>query len=89
MEGDTIIRVGHVMRDGQVLNDIHVFKQGPDASITDIIAVRLAVWEDDHWTTFDVKRVGGRRHRTPPAWNTQLRPEQFVHFDQPIRTSFP
>src|SRR6185437_2308305 len=39
----------------------------------------LAIWENDHWTTFDVKRVGGT-DTSPPAWNTQLKPEQFVHF---------
>jgi lipopolysaccharide export system permease protein len=78
VEGNTIVRVGHVMRDGQVLNDIHVFHQGTHADVTEIITVRLAVWENEHWTMFDVARVGGA-DTGPPAWNTQLRPEHFIH----------
>ncbi|MHB1207084.1 MAG: LPS export ABC transporter permease LptG [Rhodospirillaceae bacterium] len=78
VEGSTIIRVGHVMRDGQVLNDIHVFRQGTHADITEIITVRLAVWENEHWTMFDIARVGGV-DTDPPTWETHLRPEQFIH----------
>ena len=78
VEGDTIIRVGHVMRDGEVLNDIRLFKQGSHADITEIISVRLAVWENEHWTTFDVSRIGGA-DTGPPVWETSLRPEQFIH----------
>jgi lipopolysaccharide export system permease protein len=78
VEGNTIVRVGNVMRDGQVLNDIHVFHQGTHADITEIITVRLAVWENEQWTMFDVARVGGA-DTSPPAWDTQLRPEHFIH----------
>ncbi len=78
VEGNTIIRVGHVMRDGQILNDIHVFRQGTHADITEIIAIRLAVWENEHWTMFDVARVGGA-DTGPPVWDTHLQPEHFIH----------
>ncbi len=79
IEGTNIIRVGHVMRAGTVLNDMRVFRQGANASITDIITIRLALWERDHWTTFDVKRVGGNESEAP-VWTTQLRPEHFLRF---------
>ncbi|MBX7199040.1 MAG: LPS export ABC transporter permease LptG [Rhodospirillaceae bacterium] len=78
IEGNTIIRVGHVAREGQVLNDIHLFRQGTHADITEILTVRLAVWEDDHWTMFDVERVGGTG-ADPPTWETHLKPEHFIH----------
>ena len=78
VEGKTIIRVGNVAREGQVLNDIHLFRQGTHADITEIVTVRLAVWENEHWTLFDVERVGGPSD-TPPTWETHLKPEHFIH----------
>jgi lipopolysaccharide export system permease protein len=57
MDGNTVIRVGHVLRDGQVLNDLRLFRQRPDGGIQDIISIRLAVWEDGEWSTFEVARV--------------------------------
>ena len=81
VEGDTYIRVGKVMREGTVLNDVRVFKQGADASIVDILGVRLAVWENNQWTMFDVRRLGGTNtDSAPPTWNTTLKPEQFLRF---------
>jgi lipopolysaccharide export system permease protein len=84
MEGNTIIRVGHVMRDGTVLNDVRLFKQDDDGNISDIISIRLALWENDRWTTFDIKRLGGKAanegEAVPTTWDTQLKPEHFVRF---------
>jgi lipopolysaccharide export system permease protein len=81
VEGDTYIRVAQVMREGTVLNDVRVFKQAADASIVDIIGVRLAIWENDHWTTFDVRRLGGTSTDTaPPTWDSKLKPDQFLRF---------
>ncbi|TAL01812.1 MAG: LptF/LptG family permease [Rhodospirillaceae bacterium] len=59
MDGNTMIQIGHVMRDGTVLNDLRLFRQRPAGGIVDVITIRLAVWEDDQWSTFEVKRVGG------------------------------
>jgi lipopolysaccharide export system permease protein len=59
MEGTTIIRVGHVLRDGAVLNDVSLFRPGANSGIGDIVTIRLAIWEDGHWSTFEVKRVVG------------------------------
>jgi lipopolysaccharide export system permease protein len=84
MEGNTIIRVGHVMRDGTVLNDVRLFKQDKDGNINDILSIRLALWENERWTTFDIKRLGGKvageNETVPTAWDTQLKPEHFVRF---------
>jgi len=84
MEGNTIIRVGHVMRDGTVLNDVRLFKQDKDGNINDILSIRLALWENEHWTTFDIKRLGGKvageNEAVPTAWDTHLKPEHFVRF---------
>jgi lipopolysaccharide export system permease protein len=79
-EGNTIVRVGKVLRDGAVLNNIQVFRQGEHANITEIIGVRLALWENDHWSMFDVKRLGGP-DTGPPVWNTKLTPDYFTHLD--------
>ncbi len=82
MEDNTIIRIGHVMRDGGVLNDVRLFKQDADGNIEDIIGIRLAVWENDHWTTFEIKRLGAHNLDlpVPTTWDTALRPENFVRF---------
>ncbi len=84
MDGSSIIRVGHVMRDGTVLNDIRVFRQDKDGNVTDIIGIRLALWETDHWSVFEPKRIGGlvpEDENAPlPTWDTQLRPEHFIRF---------
>lgn len=59
MEGDAKVRVAHVLRDGAVLNDVTMFRPGPTGGIGDIITMRLAIWENGHWSTFEVKRVAG------------------------------
>jgi lipopolysaccharide export system permease protein len=82
-EGETIIRVGKVLRDGAVLNDVRVFKQDQDGNIADIINVRLAIWENDKWSMFEVSRLAGRDSRpaeTALVWETNLKPEHFNKF---------
>ena len=80
-EGDAIIRIGHVLRDGTVLNDMRLFKQDKDGNVSDILSIRLATWEDGHWKVFDIKRVGSKDGQddstVPQTWDTQLRPEHF------------
>ena len=88
MEGDTVIRVGHVMREGTVLNDVRLYHQTPQAGIAELVSMRLAIWEDQHWSTFEVQQVAGddtdAAAATPrpssdfaPIWRTDLRPENF------------
>jgi lipopolysaccharide export system permease protein len=81
-EGNTIIRVGSVAREGTVLNDVHLFKQDGDGNIADIIGIRLALWEDGKWNTFEMKRLAGSAPEAamPLAWDTTLKPEHFVRF---------
>jgi len=83
MEGDTFIHVGQVMREGTVLNDVRLLKRGKNSEITDIIGIRLALWEEGKWSTVEIKRLGGTNPAAeePPVWATQLRPE---HFQQGI-----
>ena len=81
-EGNTMIRVGHVLRDGTVLQDMRIFKQDADGNINDILGVRLAVWEENHWTAFEITRIGGLASHNdddtvPLTWDTQLKPEHF------------
>ncbi len=82
VEGRSIIHVDHVLRDGAVLNDVRVFIPDKNGDIGDIISVRLALWENDAWSTFDVARLGGQGQGegAPPEWRTQLRPEHLVSF---------
>lgn len=81
-EGSTIIRVGSVAREGTVLNDVRLFKQDGDGNIHDIIGIRLALWEDGQWKTFEVTRLAGRlpNDQPPLTWETTLKPEHFVRF---------
>ena len=81
-EDDTIIRVGSVVREGTVLNDVRLFKQDGDGNIADIISIRLAMWENGAWKTFEITRLAGRmpNDETPLAWDTTLKPEHFVRF---------
>jgi len=88
IEGDTIIRVGHVLRNGTVLNDIRLFTQSDTAAVDDIINIRLAIWEDDGWNLFEVERVGGDPNAsTLPVegvtWDTQFTPEDFNKLANP------
>jgi lipopolysaccharide export system permease protein len=85
MEGDTIIRVGHVMSGGTELIDIRLLKQGGQAEIVDIIDIDRAVWSEAGWVVTGAKRVGGTQSSQgpdtePPAWKTSLRPEHFMRF---------
>ena len=84
-EGQSIVHVGHVLREGTVLNDVRVFKQDKDGNVSDIIGIRLALWETDHWAVFEAKRLGGMDagqgdSAAPLTWDTQLKPEHFMPF---------
>ena len=86
IEGDTIIRVGHVLRNGAVLNDIRLFHQTDTDAVADIINIRLAIWENDAWKLFEVARVGGNGAAMPvdrPAWETKLTPDDFNKLANP------
>ncbi|MFL2769781.1 MAG: LPS export ABC transporter permease LptG [Rhodospirillaceae bacterium] len=84
IEGDTIVRVGHVLRNGAVLNGIRVFHQTDSESVADIINIRLALWEDGGWNLFEVERVGGDGGlEGAPAWSTKLKPEDFNKLANP------
>src|SRR5256885_13087036 len=48
--------------DGTVLNDVRVFEQDKNSNVADILTIRLAIWEKDRWTTFDMKRIGVTAH---------------------------
>ncbi len=80
MEGNTIIRVGHVIRNGTVLHDVRLFVQDDSDKVTDIYTIRLAIWENDQWTTVEMRRVSGDEGDNPLVWDTQLEPEHFVRF---------
>lgn len=82
MEGTTIIRVGSVIRDGEVLNNVRLFIQGENGAISDIIGIGRALWENNAWSTFEISRIGGRGSDggAPLTWQTQLRPENFLRF---------
>ena len=81
MEGNTIIRIGHVMRGGTILHDVSLFKQSDSSSVTDIVSIRLAIWENDMWSTVEMRRVSGTGGGDEPVvWDTQLKPEHFVRF---------
>lgn len=81
MESNTIIRVGHVVRNGTILHDVRLFKQDDSSKVTDIISIRLAIWENDAWSTVEVRRVsGGDDDDEPLVWDTQLKPEHFIRF---------
>jgi len=84
MEAGNIIRVGHVMRDGTVLKDVRLFKQDADGNVSDILGIRLAIWENDRWSAFEIKRLGGKPDvqddAVPLTWDTKLKPEHFARF---------
>jgi len=85
IEGDIIIRVGHVLKNGFVLNDIRLFNQTETYAIDDIVNIRLAIWESDSWNLFGVKKVGGANTNTeyPISWDTSLVPEDFNKLANP------
>ena len=79
-EGNTLIRVGQVMRDGAVLQDVRLFKQTNEGTITGIYGIRLAIWENNTWSAVEMTRLGGttETENAPLTWDTQLKPEHFV-----------
>jgi lipopolysaccharide export system permease protein len=85
MEGNTIVRVGHVMKGGTELVNVRLLKQGGQAEIVEIVDIARAVWSGDGWTITGAKRVGGTQSpagpgSAPPTWVTGLRPEHFMRF---------
>jgi len=78
-EGNTILRIGKIMREGTVLQDMRIFKQDANGNIADILGVRLALWESDHWNTVEITRIAGMQANdpVPTTWETALKPEHF------------
>ncbi len=80
-EGNTIIRIGKIQREGGVLQDVRVFRLGENAEVVDILSIRLAIWEDGRWSTFEPRRIGGTGPADAPVvWETNMRPEHFARF---------
>jgi lipopolysaccharide export system permease protein len=80
-DAGSIVRVGRIVREGNLLQDVRVFKLGDNAEITDILIIRLAIWENGRWSFFEPRRVGGTGPADSPAeWETNLRPEHFLRF---------
>lgn len=78
-EGNTMIRVGHVMRDGTVLYDIRTFDYDDARDLRDITNIRLAIWENGEWTAFKVTHPGDpTRSEESTVWATKLTPEHFL-----------
>lgn len=81
-EGSAILRIGKILRDGTVLQDMRIFKQDANGNIADILGIRLAIWENDHWNAVEVTRIGGLTSQSddtvPLTWDTQLKPEHFL-----------
>jgi len=84
IEDENVIRVGHVMRNGSVLNDVRIFEKNRSGQIVNIVNVRLAIWEADSYTLFEVKRVGGSGDVAGGAkWVTKLKPDDFHKLANP------
>ncbi len=80
-EANTMIRVGRIQRNGEVLRDLRVFRLGENSEVVDIIGIRLAIWEEERWSMFEPRRLGGTGPADAPvAWETNLRPEHFARF---------
>lgn len=79
MEGDTMIKVGKVRRDGTILDKLRLLRQGDDASITAIVDIDRATWSGEAWKLEGVKRIGGTEDLVVgDQWRTTLRPEHFL-----------
>lgn len=86
IEGDTIVRVGHVLQNGAVLNDVRLFRQSDTEAVEDIVNIRLAMWENEAWSLFQVARIGGNGEPIPidqPVWETQMTPDDFNKLANP------
>lgn len=80
-EGNTVIHIGRILRSGTVLQDLRIFKIDENAAVSDIINIRLAIWENERWSLFEARRVGGASADDQPVtWDSNLRPEHFVRF---------
>lgn len=79
MEGDTMIRVGKVRRDGTELDKLRLLRRDPAASITAIVDIDRATWQGDKWNVEGVKRIGGATDLVNGTeWRTTLKPEHFL-----------
>ena len=90
IEDGTIIRVGNVLKNGTVLNDIRLFFQKDSFDIHNIINIRLAIWENDSWKLFEVESVGGVNSnlnndtlKKIKSWETKLVPADFNKLANP------
>ncbi len=84
MEDNTIIRVQQITRNGKilVLDDITQFERDPQGRLAFIAKGDFAVFQNNQWTMFDVRRFDLNRHETTTEastpWPVNIEPERFL-----------
>ncbi|RMD61312.1 MAG: LPS export ABC transporter permease LptG [Alphaproteobacteria bacterium] len=88
--GRAVVRVGGVLDDGRRLTGVQVFLRDEDGNLVAYLAGREAVYREDAWRLFDVRRTiwpadgPPRRDRLGRmVWDSPLQPRDFVDLSTP------
>lgn len=81
-DGDTIVRVGGVNREGIILDDVSIYYRDEDGDMSAIVASKFAVHNPGGWTLFDAAVFHPDENETRNIqsyeWRTEIPPERFV-----------
>lgn len=82
IEDRTSIRVRAVTRNGTILDDIILYRKGPQGLLSAVVTADFAAFVDGQWTLFDVRTFDIASHRIETVqdmpWSTDLPPERFL-----------
>lgn len=84
LDGRDLIEVRSVARNGRILviDDLTQYERTPEASLSAIVKADFAVFRDEGWTLFDVRRfdVSNQKVTTydKKAWESEITPERFL-----------
>lgn len=84
LDGHNLVEVASVTQNGRMLvaDDVTLYERDSEGSLKSVSKADFALWQDNSWTLFDIRRFDIDTHQVTTAekqpWNTSVQPERFL-----------